>query len=198
MSKILLKLEEANELKFKVNIQGTTSEPTTGKPIIRLLVSEKENPNGMSFVFHSNSISGDLVTFVIPTLDKVFMSDVVYIGKIEVIIGTRIFCPSSIEIQFINDLKVEIVPVYENNDSGLVEEEQIDVTSMLSEIENKTPEIHSVGSNTKTDGKKKITLTKSQLQEMIALRRAEKANAKKTSPLKEEMKEMMKSALTED
>lgn len=184
MSKITLKLDESNDLKFKMNIQGTTSEPGATKPQVRFVLTEKDNPTAMGLLFPVLSTDGDTITFTIPALSGVVKVGAVYSGKVEVFIGSRFFVPVSMDIIFSKNLSVEVVAVKEEKETPM------DVTDILTELEEKeapkAPRRH-------------VTLTKSQLQKLIQERRESSkkkaAEAEAGSQMKDSLKGMMKSAL---
>lgn len=189
MSKITLKLDESNDLKFKMNIQGSTSEPGATKPTVRFLLTEKDNPNAMGLVFPVLSSEGDTITFTIPALSGVVKVGTTYAGKVEVLIGSRFFVPVSMDIVFTKNLTVEVVQVTEEK------EQQLDVVDMLSELEEK-PAAKPIAVS---GGKKQITLTKSQLEKMIMERKkAVQPAAKPPTGFKDSLKGMLKDALSED
>lgn len=194
MSKISLKLDEANDLNFQFKIQGTTSEPGASAPQFRFLVSEKGNPNSMGFVFHANAKeSNGTVTVTVPPLKEMVRENTAYTGKVEVVIGTRILTPTIMEVEFTRSLSVEVVPVTKNKlDEQLMPEELLESLEAASESVAPTPT---------PQPKKQITLTKSQLQKLIEQRTAlkrQKVAQPSSDPLKNSLKEMMKSALEDD
>lgn len=175
-----LKLEEANELKFKMNIQGTTSEPGMEKPKVRLLLTMTEDTDSFGLVFPATSTEGDTITFSVPALVGIAMADKPYYGQVEVLIGTRIFTPVTMEIKFKQAIKIEVSPLKEENPFDLNE-------LILSETASQPGQ---------PGAPKKISITKSQLEKLIK----EKASEKNTSAskTKQTFKEMFKSALTDD
>lgn len=204
-SKITLQLNESNHLKFKINVQGTTTEPQATKPSVRLVISEKDNHAAMGFYFPVMMSENDLVTFLIPKLEHIIDPKKDYMGKIEVILGTRIFVPMTLDVNFENPIKIEAAQVVEAE--VVREASDMDVLEILSEVETTIP-----AGVVKTDKKKQITLTKTQLEELINKRRKGVVNPKVPSVLKEmkvqtstedqkvkdAMKSLMKSALEED
>jgi len=201
-NEITLKIDESNELKFKIKIQGTTSESGSTKQSVRLLITEKNETHSMGLVFPVITTDEDnLLVFVVPELSGIVKPDVPYEGKIEVIIGSRIFCPMTLDIFFIRDMTVEVVPVEAKAEKPLSrpeqkpEKEREDISNLLEEID-------------KPVQKKQVILTKSQLEAMIRERKekstlAAKSNVHSKKPLavnnfKDSFKELMKSALVED
>lgn len=189
MSKITLKLDESNDLKFKMSVQGSTSEPGATKPLVRFVLTEKDNPSAMGLIFPVLSSEGDTITFSIPALSGVVRVGTTYSGKVEVLIGSRFFVPVSMDVVFTKNLTVEVVPVKEEKES------QLDVVDLLSEIEEKP-----VAKPNVSPQKKQIVLSKSQLEKLI-LERQQKTKATKPegqSPLKTSLKNMLKDSLSDN
>jgi hypothetical protein len=196
-NEITLKVDESNELKFKIKINGKMSEPDI-ETSARLLITEKGKTQSMGFVFPVIKMDEDsLLVFVVPSLLDLVKTEVAYEGKIEVIIGTRIFCPITIDIFFVRDMSVEVVPVKVKQEPKVKPEpksEREDISNLLEELSAK-PE------------KKSIMVTKSQLEAMIRERKEkmlsqqvhQKIPIKSASEsFKNSFKDLMKSALTED
>lgn len=191
MSKITLKLDEVNDLNFQFRVQGTSSEPGASTPQFRFVVFDKENPSGIGYIFPVTSKEENgTITVSMPVLKDTFKEGHPYIGKVEVIIGTRLLVPTTLELEFVRSLSVEVTPI--------VEEQQFDdrktVEELIPELEmpEETFEKKSVDNSEK---KKKITLTKSQLQSLIQERK--KAIIQKQQ-IKNPLKKLMKTALEED
>jgi len=195
MSKISLKLDESNDLKFKMNIQGSTSEPGATKPLVRFVVSEKDNANAMGLIFPVLSSDGDTITFTIPALSGVVKVGTTYTGKVEVLIGSRFFVPITLDLIFTKNLSVEVVPVVEEK-----KESSMDVSKLLQEIETKptAPTTPTLVNN--TNGKRQIVLTKSQLEKMLQEAKSKKPASvpsvtQPAKPAKEALKNLFRDAL---
>lgn len=187
-SRISLKMDEPNELKFQLRINGETSEPEATKPQVRFLLIEKDNPSTMGLVFPAGKTEEGLVLFSMPPLSGLVKAGAIYQGKVEVILGTRIFSPQIIEINFTKELSVEMVPVRQEP------EKELNLSKILEEVQDTKP------------ASKQITLTKSQLEKLLQNRRIaasgkQDKNAKSSHPekkdesLKTSMKNLMKEAL---
>lgn len=195
-SKISLKMDEGNELKFQLRINGETSEPDATKPQVRFLLHEKDNGSSMGFVFPVGKSEDNLIVFALPPLTGMVKVGTTYLGKVEVILGTRIFCPQTIEINFTKELSVEVVPVKQEEDKT-----KMDITDILSEIEKPAAKVVEL----QQANKKQITLTKGQLQKLLEKRAKTNSqqvkqpttedSSKKNSGLKGSLKDLMKSAL---
>lgn len=196
-SRISLKMDEPNELKFQLRINGETSEPEATKPQVRFLLVEKDNPATMGLVFPAGKTEDGLVLFSMPPLSGLVKAGAIYQGKVEVILGTRIFSPQIIEINFTKELSVEMVPVKQET------EKELNLSKILEEVQDTKPT------------PKQITLTKSQLEKLLEKKRlvatgekpktaqpVKQANAKSPHPekkkdesLKTSIKDLMKEAL---
>lgn len=198
-SKISLQLNESNQLKFKINVQGTTTESHATKPVIRLVLAPKDSPSGMSLMFPVLSTEKDLVVFSIPMLENVIDSDKEYLAKIEVVIGTRIFTPLTFDVTFEKVLKVEAAVVAEDTATSRPApkgEPDLDVLEILTEAEK------TAAATEKPAPKKQVTLTKSELFALINQRRLKplvlKEQKKPTDPLKDSLKDLMRDGLSEE
>lgn len=95
---IVLDVEEANELLFKVKVEGTDPSPAK----VRLVC---EGNDGVSFMFNGKSGQDDIVQFVIPAMDgKIKEGN--YVGSIEVLVENRCFVPVRFNIDFKKTVKV--------------------------------------------------------------------------------------------
>jgi hypothetical protein len=193
MSKITLKLDEANDLNFQFKVQGTSSEPGAAAPVFRFVVFEKARQDGMGYIFPVTAKEENgTITVTIPVLKDTFKEKEPYIGKVEVIIGTRLLVPTTLELEFVKSLAIEVTPIL-SNEAKEEEDDRKTVEELMPEIEalERPPEVKETVMGT---GKKKITMTKKQLQTLIQERRKQVQN----NPMKHSLKDMMKSALSED
>lgn len=204
-NKIALKMDEGNELKFQLKINGETSEPEATKPQVRFLLIEKDAGSSMGLVFPAGKGDDNLVVFSLPPLTGIVKIGTTYLGKVEVILGTRIFCPQTIEINFTKELSVEVVPVK----SAPTTESSLNVDEILKEVDSFPQK--STGQTTNAP-KKQITLTKGQLESLLEKRMNKPGSAKpveaksqskqsasaSTASTKASLKNLMKSALSED
>ena len=97
MSDIDLHLDQENELKFNVSIEG--SRP--GSPKYRLVLEGRE----FSYTFIGRQISPGEVSFTIPPLKSV-MKEGSYRADLEVVIDDKFFSPLSFEANFEQSVKV--------------------------------------------------------------------------------------------
>lgn len=213
-NEISLKIDEPNELKFKIKIQGSSSESGGTKQFVRLVITEANNPQAMGLMFPVQSTDEEnLLVFTIPPLSGIVQSDVEYVGKIEVMIGTRIFSPMTLNIVFIRDMSVEVVSVsspqkHEQEKaptpSKVPEPEREDISKLLEEIEKKPSQLKPAV----VQAKKQVTLTRSELEALLAAKRQQtQVNAAGSKPtlvqrnvnegFKNSFKDLMRSALEE-
>ena len=107
-SKLILNLNEQNELAFKISIEGSNSEVGSEKPNIRFLV--REGSGEVSWVYPTyQDEDGDVIVNINKT--EMFSEDIEYHGKLEVILGNHYFVPAEVQLEFIKPLKVEAVVV---------------------------------------------------------------------------------------
>ena len=96
---------EENELTFQLMIEGTTSDGSIDKPVVRFLIDEGNG--GMAYMFPVTTDSKDEVSVVIPPMEKVVTEGKSYTGRLEVIIGNRHFVPTEMNVKFKKALRVE-------------------------------------------------------------------------------------------
>lgn len=95
---ITLDVEEANELLFKIKVEGTDPAPAR----VRLVC---ESEDGMSYMFTGKSCQDDIVQFIIPPmLGKIKEGS--YSSSIEVLVENRRFVPVEFDINFKKTVKV--------------------------------------------------------------------------------------------
>jgi hypothetical protein len=191
MSKIFLKLDEANDLNFQFRVQGTSSEPGASAPQFRFLVTEKENPEAVGFIFPVTAKeSNGTITVTVPALNEMVKENTAYVGKVEVLVGSRLLTPTILEVEFTRSLSIEVIPMLPESHV----DDRVTPEDMIADLEER-----SSGTVAEVGKKQQITLTKSQLQKLIQERAAQKRKAaepvKVGSPLKNSLKSMMKDAL---
>lgn len=132
MESAKLKLNEDNEIKFKIHVQGTTSEPGSQDPQFRFTLTEDgREQSSIGYIFPVKKESNGQVSVVIPALEGILKENKSYTGKMEVLMGTRYFTPSSLQITFEKEFKVTaeaVLPTTNNNNNSPITE-QIVVTS---------------------------------------------------------------------
>lgn len=192
MSKLTLKLDEANDLNFQFKVQGTSSEPGAGNIQFRFVVFEQNNPKGIGYVFPVTAKEEDgTITVSIPKTQDLFKEHTPYLGKVEVIIGSRLLVPTTMELEFTKKLAVEV-----KMQTDAPKPESRSVEDILPELEDDQPGVtESVQGPAK---KKSITLTKTQLQALLTERRQQAKQKVPDSPMKNSLKSLMKSALSDD
>lgn len=194
MNKISLKLDEANHLSFEFKVQGSSSEPGAGTPQFRFVVFEKNNNTGLGFIFPVTSKEADgTITVSIPAMKGTFKPEESYIGKVEVIIGTRLLVPTTLELVFKETLTVEVKPI--SNASTTTEKSLEDLLPELEELES-TEQSPSTAIQPKEN--RKVTLTQTQLQAMLMERRKQNQQQASENKVKDSLKNLLKGALEED
>lgn len=194
MSKLTLKLDEANDLNFQFKVQGTSSEPGASNIQFRFVVFEQDNPGSVGFVFPVSAKEEDgTITVSIPKTKDLFKENTSYIGKVEVIIGSRLLVPTTMELEFVKTLAVEITRIPPKVQKP---DDRRSIEDMLPELEDDQPEVRENAS--RAAPKKSVTLTKTQLQALLNERRQQKPKPLPENPMKASMKSLMKSALSEE
>lgn len=107
LPKVELKLNEENELSFRLSIEGSDSLDT--KPVFRFVMTEADSDRG--WIFPGKSEGDDLVNVRIPSLKETFSPTKKYFGKLEVIVGSHYFNPTEILVEFNTPLSVSAIPV---------------------------------------------------------------------------------------
>ena len=92
MSDIQIHLDEDNELRFGVAIEGAESGDVTCRMVL-------ESPNSsMGIIFPGRSVSNGEVKVMVPSL-KSFLNEGVYPMKLEVLVDDRVFTPLSMNVE---------------------------------------------------------------------------------------------------
>lgn len=95
---IELKLDEANELLFKVTIQGANAAPAK----VRLVCENGD----MSYMFAGQETDDGEIRFVIPEMKGQLKEGESYEGRVEVLIENRYFAPVEFDMTFKQSMKV--------------------------------------------------------------------------------------------
>jgi len=107
LSKFELKQNEPNEINFKVNIEGTSSEPSSLQ--FRFILTESGSERG--WIFPATREENSLVSVEIPALNESVQLDKKYHGKLEVLVGNVLLVPAEIIVEFIRPLQIEATSV---------------------------------------------------------------------------------------
>lgn len=191
MSKLTLKLDEANDLNFQFKVQGTSSEPNASSIQFRFVVLEQDNPSAIGYIFPVTAKEEDgTITVSIPATKDIFKENTSYLGKVEVIIGTRLLVPTTMELEFVRSLAVEVTRIPPKIQKP---DDRRSIEDLLPELEEENPPI-------RENKPRLVTMTKSQLQALIMESKKNKSTAPQvtTSPMKTSLKDLMKSALNDD
>ena len=107
--KLELKLNEDNELSFRLSIEGTVSDPQLASPKFRFTITELDNSNGETgWIFPAKKEADDIVTVSIPApLKSGFKANRVYKGTLEVILGRLYFSPAEMQLEFSTPLEIQ-------------------------------------------------------------------------------------------
>jgi len=108
LPKVELRLNEENELSFKLSIEGTTSDPKS-KPKFRFLITDFGSDKGI--VYPCVKEPNDVIKVLIPGLRENYNANKKYLGKLEVILGSLYFTPTELLISFKEPLKIKAAPV---------------------------------------------------------------------------------------
>lgn len=98
-----LKLEEENELLFKIVVQGASNKPNA----IRLVCEQSD----MSLVFKGEPSSDGSVSFRIPPMEKFLLPETVYDCAVEVLVDGKFFRPVQFPVKFKADVKCVVESV---------------------------------------------------------------------------------------
>ena len=109
LPKIELRLNEENELSFKMEIQGSTSDASGTKTKYRFTITEFGTDKG--WVYPVIKEKNNIVKVNIPALKETFSSNKKYFGKLEVIMGNLYFTPTELMVSFKEPLKVKAAAV---------------------------------------------------------------------------------------
>lgn len=124
--KLELNLGEENDIGFSLKIIG--SRDLISKPKIRFTITEEKTGRGWIFGAKKNDGSQDntSVHVVIPDMKTCgVLEGEKYDGKLEVIMGSKFFTPTEVDIEFIEPIKIE---------SALMKKEKLLVESEIKEV----------------------------------------------------------------
>ena len=93
-----LRLDEQNELLFKVLVQGTANAPAH----VRLVCSS----DNVSYMFEGEAVEDGETRFIIPEMKKLLEENKIYEAKVEVVVDNRYFVPVTFGLKFKQSMKV--------------------------------------------------------------------------------------------
>ena len=99
MSDIQIHLDEDNELRFGVAVEGAE----TGEVTCRMVLESKDS--SMGIIFPGRAASNGEVKVLVPSL-KSFLNEGVYPMKLEVLVDDRVFTPLSMNVELKQSVKV--------------------------------------------------------------------------------------------
>lgn len=223
--KVILKLDESNELGFKLTIQGMSTEPNSSTPICRFVVMESGgSQDTMGYMFPVKKQDDGTVIVTIPPMKNIFKENKDYTGKIEILLGSRYFTPATMNIGFEKPVEVTvesvkpqikkeefeifIEPIVINNKTEPVVKTAIhenhESKPIIKDLDELVKTIEESNHQVKSQEKQNyVELTKSQLEELIRRKRSNKLKESKetssssssTDDLKIRMKNILKDSL---
>lgn len=99
MSDIQIHLDEDNELRFGVAVEGAEA----GNVTCRMVLESKDS--SMGIIFPGRAASNGEVKVMVPSL-KSFLNEGVYPMKLEVLVDDRVFTPLSMNVELKQSIKV--------------------------------------------------------------------------------------------
>ncbi len=137
MDSVKFKIDEENQIRFKLHVQGTTSEPGATEPEFRFVLSSRnisEAGNSIGYVFPAKKEHDGIVSVTIPVMEGTLIKEnKEYIGKMEILIGSRYFTPSTMTIVFEKEFKITAEAIVDNKSKSVLSETQSTTTSSLPE-----------------------------------------------------------------
>ena len=138
--KIELNLNEENELCFEIVIEGSTTNESLDKPIMRFQIEESlTKGKGISYTFPVTKVKDGSLSVLIPRLENIVSEGKDYVGNLEVIIGGQFFVPQTVDINFIKPLKIESKGVTVNKQPLQEETSPTTVSARVSNLRKPTP-----------------------------------------------------------
>ena len=99
MSDIQIHLDEDNELRFGVAVEGAES----GNVTCRMVLESKNS--AMGIIFPGQAAPNGEVKVLVPSL-KAFLNEGIYPMKLEVLVDDRVFTPLSMDVELKQSVKV--------------------------------------------------------------------------------------------
>lgn len=181
--KLNLFSNEENELSFQLMIEGTTTDGNLSKPVVRFQIEDEES--GVAYSFPAITEGKEEIKVLIPPMERMVKEGKDYKGKLEVIIGTRYFVPTEVDVDFKKALRVESANVKVKHKSSPTETKKT-----LSE-----PKVSSkIKSKVVTRSNPKPTQEQLKLRKEALRRKQIKEEARK----KQAIKDKLMSALSSD
>jgi hypothetical protein len=109
--KFQLKLNEENELDFKLSIEGSVSDQDMAKPVFRFVMTENNSDKGWVFPVRSKYKGSDIFTVKIPALNENVQENSLYSGRLEVIMGNVLMVPTEVMMEFKRPIGVRATPI---------------------------------------------------------------------------------------
>ena len=109
--KFQLKLNEENELDFKLSIEGSVSDQDMAKPVFRFVMTENSSDKGWVFPVRTKYKGSDIFTVKIPALNENVQENALYNGRLEVIMGNVLMVPTEVMMEFKRPLGVKAMPI---------------------------------------------------------------------------------------
>lgn len=147
LPKLELNLNEENDIGFSLKIVGTDKDIGASKPKIRFTITEAKTGRGWIFNAEKGDCENDDngIHVTIPDMKSCgVMEGEKYDGKLEVIMGTRFFTPTEVDIEFIEPLKVEAAITTKSSSETLKEDKSEPEPEIVKEEFSVESEIDSV------------------------------------------------------
>lgn len=109
--KFQLKLNEENELDFKLSIEGSVSDQDMAKPVFRFVMTENSSDKGWVFPVRTKYKGSDIFTVKIPVLNESVKENSLYNGRLEVIMGNVLMIPTEVVMEFRKPIGVKAMPI---------------------------------------------------------------------------------------
>ena len=190
--KLNLFSNEENELTFQLTIEGTTTDGSIDKPMMRFQIEDAET--GMAYTFPVVAENKEEVSVVIPPMERLISESKNYNGKLEVIIGNRYFVPTEVGVEFKKALRVESTNVTVQNKSGSTK--QIDESSepkVTSKVKAATTVKRPTAKELEAKRQKKIAEAKK--RKALEEAKKKKAAAQQKQRAKQSLKDLLSTAL---
>ena len=121
--KIVLNLNETNELLLKVAIKGSSKEPSA----VRLVFENLEN----AYVVKGKQNDDGMHKFIVPSMENKGFDEGTYKALVEVIIDGRYFIPIQFDANFVRPMSVQVETIQQAPHSSVVEQQQINVEASM-------------------------------------------------------------------